>query len=72
MINIAIDVRRAVELVSATLMLGFNNDIVEVPIADPDPTNISVIINKIFCFFKLFHFFFNTLFSFLSDFNMFS
>ena len=45
MIKVAIDVRRAIELVKTIPTLGFNNDIVEVPIANPDLTNISVIIN---------------------------
>ena len=58
-INIAILVNKAVELVKTIPILGFTNDIVEVPIADPDPTNISVIINNSFflskdfyCFYK--------------------
>ena len=55
MIKIAILVNKAVELVKTIPILGFNNDIVEVPIADPDPTNSSVIINNTFfidfCFF---------------------
>ena len=47
-IKLAILVNKAVELVKTTPILGFNNEIVEVPIADPDPTNILVTINKIF------------------------
>ena len=41
MIRIAIDVNKAVELVNTIPMLGLINDIVEVPIADPDPQNFS-------------------------------
>ena len=48
MINIARDVNKAVDQVNTIPMLGFINDIVEVPIANPDPTNISVIKNHIF------------------------
>ena len=58
MIKIAIDDRTAVELVKTIPILGFNNDIVEVPIADPDPTNISVILNNTFFLFKDLYFFF--------------
>ena len=48
MIKIAILVNKAVELVKTIPILGINNDNVEVSIADPDPTNISVIINNTF------------------------
>ena len=57
MIKIARDVNKAVEEVNTIPMLGFNKDIVEVPIADPEPTNISVIINKIFFLFNDLYFF---------------
>ena len=56
MIKIAIDVNKAVEEVNTIPMLGFISDIVEVPIADPDPINISVIINNIFFLFKFLYF----------------
>ena len=56
-IKIAILVNKAVELVKTIPMLGFNNDIVEVPIADPDPTNISVAFNITFFLFKDLYFF---------------
>ena len=46
-ISIAIDVKRAVALVKTIPMLRFFNDIVEVPIADPDPKKVSVIFNNI-------------------------
>ena len=38
-------------------MLALVNDIVEMIIADPDPTEISVIINNTFFLFKLLYFF---------------
>ena len=47
-IKIAMDVDRAVLLEITMPTLGFIKPIVEVPIADPDPIKISVIINKIF------------------------
>ena len=46
MIRIAILVNKAVEEVNTIPILGFSKDIVEVPIADQDPTKISVIINN--------------------------
>ena len=52
-IRIAIDVKKAVELVNTKQMLGLINDIVEVPIVDPDPNKISVISKKTFFLFKL-------------------
>ena len=52
-VNIAIDVKKAVELVNTIPMLGFINHIVEVALADPDPNKISVIINS--AFFKNFY-----------------
>ena len=52
MINIAIDVNRAVEEVNTITMLEFFNDIVEVLIADPDPIKSSVIRNNVFFSFK--------------------
>ena len=45
-IKVAIDVRRAVELVSSIPILGLINDIVEVVIADPDLNKISVTTNN--------------------------
>ena len=51
-IKIAILVNKAVELIKTIPILGFTNDIVEVPIADPDPINVSVIINNTFLLFK--------------------
>ena len=48
----AILVGEAVEEVNTIPMLGFINDIVEVVIADPEPTKISVTINKTFFSFK--------------------
>ena len=56
-IKIAILVNKAVEEVNTILILGFDNDIVEVPIADPDPTNNSVIINNTFFLFRDLNFF---------------
>ena len=50
MINIAKDVKRAVEEVNTIPMLGFMSDIVDVETADPDPIKISVIV-KIISFF---------------------
>ena len=58
MINIAVDVNRAVEVFKTIPMLGFLSDIVEVVIALPDPNKISVIINKTLFLYKLFSFFF--------------
>ena len=72
MINIARDVNKAVEEVSTIPMLGFIKDIVEVPIADPDPTNFSVIINNFFFLFKDLYVCFYFSLSLLSDFNKFS
>ena len=57
-IKIARDVSKAEEEVNTTPMLGFNYDIVEVPIADPDPIKISVKFSRNF-------FLFNDLFFFL-------
>ena len=57
-IKIARDVNKAVELVNTIPMLGFNIDIVEVVIADPDSNKISVIINNTFLLFKQLYFFF--------------
>ena len=54
MIKIAIDVNRAVELVNTIPMLVFINDIVEMLIADPDPNNISQIINNTFFYLNFF------------------
>ena len=55
--RIARDVIKMVELVIITPILGFSNDIVEVPIADPDPAKISVTIKRIFFLFKLLYLF---------------
>ena len=49
------DVNKAVEPVKTIPMLGFNNDIVVVEIAEPDP--LSVIISKTFFLVKLLYFF---------------
>ena len=49
-IKIAVDVRRAAELVITMPILRLNIDIAEEVIADPDPNNISVIIIIIFFF----------------------
>ena len=51
-IKIAILVNKAVEEVKTIPMLGLINDIVEVLIADPDPTKLSVIINYTFFLFN--------------------
>ena len=64
MIKKARDVNKAVEEVNTLPMLGFINEIVEVPIADPDPTNLSVIINNTFFLFKLLYFFYNNQYQF--------
>ena len=53
-------------------MLGLTSDIVEVPIADTDPTKISVIINTTFFLFKFLYFFLYYSLSILRDFNIFS
>ena len=47
-IKTAILVNKAVEEVNTIPMLELINDIVQVLIADPDPTKFSVIINNIF------------------------
>ena len=57
MIKIARDVNKNVEEVNTIPMLGFINDIVDVEIADLDPTTFSVIINITFFLFKLLYFF---------------
>ena len=49
-IKIAILVNKAVEEVNTIPMLGLNNGIVEVVIADPDPNETSVINNNTFFF----------------------
>ena len=54
MIKIAIDVRRAVELVITIPMLGFYNDIVEVIIAHPDLFKNSMKFNNTFLLFKFY------------------
>ena len=48
MIRIARDVNKAVELINTRAMLELINDIVDVELADPDPTKISVIITNTF------------------------
>ena len=59
MIRIAILVNEAEELVITIPMLGFIIDIVVVLTADPDPIEISVIINNIFFLFKLLYTYLN-------------
>ena len=71
-IRIAVDVNKAVELVNTIPMLGLINDIVEVVKADPDPNNISVIINSIFFYSNTYFSFYSFIMSFLRDFNIFS
>ena len=71
-IKIAINVKRAVELVNTIRMLGFNNDIVEIPIADPDPNKFSVIINNTFFFLRIFYFFLKKSLSISRDYSLFS
>ena len=58
-IKIASDASKAVENVITIPILGFNNDIVGVEIAGPDPTKISVIFDNIFSLFKILYFFYN-------------
>ena len=70
-IKIARDVNKDVELVITIPMLGFINDIVEVPIANPDPIRISVINKKSFFLLKLLYFFLKFSLSILSEFNIF-
>ena len=53
-------------------MLGLIKDIVEVPIADPDPINLSVMINNIFFLCKDLYIFLYFSLSALRDFNIFS
>ena len=48
------DVNRAVLLEIPIPTLGFIKPIVKVPIADPDPTKISVIINIFFFFLMIY------------------
>ena len=54
MIKIGRDVNKAVEEVNTIPMLGFIKDIVDVEIADPDPIKISVIINRICFYLKIY------------------
>ena len=70
--KIARVVKKAVELVSTIPLLEFINDIVDVDIADPDPTKISVIIDNTFFLFKPLCFFLYYSFPVLRDFKMFS
>ena len=53
-IKIGADVNQAVEEVRTIPTLGFTKNIAEVDIADPNPNNISVIINNTFFLFKFF------------------
>ena len=69
-IKIAIDVRRAVELVNTIPKLGLINDIVDIEKADPDPIKISVIIKNTFYSLKLLLFLLHYSVSILSDFNI--
>ena len=57
MIKISKDVKRAVLLVNTTPMLGLIIDIVEVPVADPEPIKISVIFIITLFLFTLLNFF---------------
>ena len=71
-IKIAIDVNKAVEEVNTLPMLGIISDIVELPIDDPDPINVSVIFNNSFFLFNdLYSFLYHSL-SILRDFIIFS
>ena len=56
-IKIAILVNKAVEEVDSIPIFEFSNDNVEVPIADPDPNNISVILKNTFFLFNDLYFF---------------
>ena len=56
MIRRAILVNKAEELVKTIPRLGFINDIVAVPKADPDPIKNSVRFNNAFLLFKLLYF----------------
>ena len=56
-IKIAIVVIKAEQLDNTTPMLGLIKDIVEVPIANPDPNKISVTINITFYLFNDLYFF---------------
>ena len=56
MIKRAILVNKADELVKTIPMLGFINDIVGVPKADPDPIKNLVRFNNAFLLFKLLYF----------------
>ena len=56
-IKIAMLVKKAVEEVITTLMLGLIKNDVEVLIADPDPNKNSVITNITFFLFKLLYLF---------------
>ena len=57
LIKIAIDVKRAVELINTIPMFGLIKDLVEVLIADLDPNTISVIVNRTFFLYKLLYIF---------------
>ena len=56
-VKIALDVKRAVELVNATPLLGISIDNVEVVTADPDPNKISLLNNITFFLFIFLYFF---------------
>ena len=71
-INLAIDVNRAVLLEIIIPARGLIKLIAELPIADPDPIKISVININTFFLFKLFYFFLKYSLSILSEFNIFS
>ena len=58
-INIAIDVNRAVLLEIIIPAPGLIKLIAELPIADPDPTKISVIIKNTFYFLNFYTSFYN-------------
>ena len=72
MINIAIEVNKAVLDEIIMPKPGLIKPIVEDPFADPDPIEISEIINNIFFLFKDLYFFLYYSLSILSDFNIFS
>ena len=54
--KIAKNVNKAVLLFSTIPTLGLNNDIVEIVIADPEPTKISVVTNSTFSLFNRLYF----------------
>ena len=62
--EIAILVKKAVELINTIPILGLIKNMVELPFADPNPIKISVVIDNTFLSFKFFYIYFNILYQF--------